>query len=307
MKKMLFIYNPHAGKALIKNKLSDIIELFVGAGYEITIFSTKQQKDATNIVIEKGEQFDIIVCSGGDGTLNEVTDGLMALTNRPPCGYIPAGTINDFASSLNLSKNMVKAAQTIINGTLFPYDIGSLNDDYFTYIAAFGAFTDVAYDTPQTSKNILGKLAYFLEGVKRVPNLPTYHLIIEFQQNGEDIKVEDDFIYGMITNSNSVGGFKGLAGKDVKLDDGFFEVVLIKNPKNIIELQKIVNALITKELDNEYMYSFLAKEILLYCEIELPWTVDGEFGGKYKTSIVKNYKQAITYIKEKIVPSVSLQ
>lgn len=296
MKKMLFIYNPYAGKGLIKNKLSDILEIFVNADYEVTIYPTKERKDATNIVMTRGKDFDIVVCSGGDGTLNEVTDGLMELKQKPFCGYIPAGTINDFASSLNIPKDMLKAAKNIVEGIPFSYDIGSLNGDFFTYIAAFGAFTDVPYDTSQAAKNILGKLAYFLEGVKRLPTIKSYTMTIQY----DDKEIKDNFIFGMFSNSNSIGGFKGLNGSNVKLDDGLFEAALIKMPQNIVELHSIVNALLTRELNNEYMYSFLASKIKVYSDVVVPWTIDGEFGGEFKKSVVENHKQAVSYIKPKV-------
>lgn len=299
-KKMLFIYNPNAGKAAIRNKLSDIVEIFVAAGFEVTIYSTKEKKDATNIVIKRGNDFDYVVCSGGDGTLNEVTDGLMLLEDRPPCGYIPAGTTNDFASSLKISKDMRKAAQIAVTGDIYPYDIGSLNNEFFTYIAGFGAFTDISYETPQASKNVLGKVAYFLEGVKRLPNLKSYKMHVEYEGN----VIEDEFIYGMITNSNSIGGFKGLNGKHVKLNDGLFEVALIKMPKNLIELQAIINALVTRELNNQYMYSFLTSQIQFHCDEYVQWTLDGEYGGSIKDALIINHKQAINYVrahKEKLI------
>lgn len=298
---MLFIYNPHAGKSAIRNKLSDIVEIFVSAGYEVTIYSTKEKKDATNIVTKRGNDFDYVVCSGGDGTLNEVTDGLMLLKDRPPCGYIPAGTTNDFATSLRISKNMTKAAQIAVTGELFPYDIGSLNEEYFTYIAGFGAFTEISYETPQATKNVLGKVAYFLEGVMRLPNLKSYKMVVEY----DGVTIEDEFIYGMITNSNSIGGFKGLNGRNVRLNDGLFEVALIKMPKNVIELQTIINALLTRELNNQYMYSFLTSHIHFHCEEHVQWTLDGEYGGSIKDALIVNHKQAISYVRaqrEKLIP-----
>lgn len=295
-KKMLFIYNPHAGKEAMKSKLSDVIQCFVSADYEVTVYPTRKKRDASEIVRERGKDFDYIVCSGGDGTLNEVTDGLMDLDTRPPCGYIPAGTVNDFASSLKIPKQILKAAEIAVDGEWFSYDIGSLNQDYFNYIAAFGAFTQVAYETPQSTKNLLGKLAYILDGVKRLPSLTFYHMKVE---NDEET-FEDDFIFGMITNSNSVGGFKGLNGKNVKLDDGLFEVSLIKNPKNPVELQSIINSLLTRVHDSKYMYTFRTKHIVLTCDEEVAWTIDGEYGGAYKKSEILVHEKAIVYRKGKM-------
>ncbi len=293
MKKMLFIYNPHAGKSAIKTRLSDIVELFVQADYEVTIFSTREKKDATKVVKNKGEQYDYIVCSGGDGTLNEVVDGLMQLENRPPCGYIPAGTVNDFASSLKIPKSIMKAAQNVVDGIPFSYDIGSLNEDYFNYVAAFGAFTEVAYETPQSIKNVLGKLAYVMDGVKRIPSLTCYSMKIRYGEG----EIEGSFLLGMITNSNSVAGIKGLTGKNVKLDDGLFEVVLVKRPSNAIELQTAINGLLNNEPDNKFIISFRTSQMELIAEEKIAWTLDGEYGGSFLEAVIKNHKQAVQFIR----------
>ncbi len=296
MEKMLFIYNPHAGKSAIKNRLSDIIELFVGSGYEVTIYSTREKKDATNIVKEKGEAYDYIVCSGGDGTLNEVVDGLMALEKRPLCGYMPAGTVNDFASSLKIPKSIMAAAKNVIEGRPFAYDIGSLNARHFNYVAAFGAFTAVAYETPQSFKNVFGKLAYFMDGAMRIPNLESYQVRVRYEGG----VIEGRFILGMITNSNSVAGLKGLTGKDVKLNDGLFEVVLVKQPNNAIELQAIINGLLMREHDDIHIYSFRAGNIELLCEEEIAWTIDGEYGGSYKEAVIENHREAVSFIRPEV-------
>ena len=179
------------------------------------------------------------MCSGGDGTLDEVVTAMARRKDPVPIGYIPTGTTNDFANSLHISKDLLEAADTAANGVPFPCDVGVFNDDYFVYIAAFGLFTDVSYETKQSVKNVLGHLAYVLEGTKRLFNIPSYH--IKITHDGETI--EDDFVFGMVTNSRSVGGFKGIVGKEVIFDDGEFEVTLIKTPKNPIELNEIVASL----------------------------------------------------------------
>lgn len=303
MKRMLFIYNPHAGKAAIKSKLSDIIELFVGADYEVTIYSTREKKDATRIVMEKGEDYDYIVCSGGDGTLNEVVDGMMSLEKRPPCGYMPAGTVNDFASSLKIPKTMMAAAQNVIEGEAFAYDIGSLNKDYFNYVAAFGAFTAVAYETPQSFKNVFGKLAYTMDGAMRLSSLEAHHMTIRYEGG----VIEDSFVFGMITNSNSVAGLKGLTGKDVKLNDGLFEVVLVKYPNNPMELQSVINGLLTRQHDDVHIYSFRASRLELTSEEEISWTVDGEYGGTYKEAVIENHREAVSFVRPRIEKQVLIE
>lgn len=179
-----------------------------------------------------------------------------------PIGYIPTGTTNDFANSLHISRNILEAADTVVNGVPFPCDVGMFNDDYFIYIAAFGLFTDVSYETKQSMKNVLGHLAYVLEGAKRLFNIPSYRIKVTYE-GGE---IEDEFIYGMVTNSRSVGGFKGIIGRDVVFDDGEFEVTLIKMPKNPIELNEIVGALLLKQIDSKHMYSFKSGSYVLTLE-----------------------------------------
>ena len=296
-KKLLFIYNPHAGKGRIRNGLSDIIELFVQKHYEVVIYATMGKKDAKKIVVDclGREDFELIVFSGGDGTLNEVISGLMLCDNKPRIGYIPTGTTNDFAYSLNLPKNMLKAAGVVLKGEAFPCDVGAINGEYFTYTAAFGIFTDAAYETPQTSKNMLGRLAYILEGIKRLPNWKSYNMEITC---GDRI-ISDNFIYGMIANSNSIGGFKGLTGKDVLLDDGLFEGIFIKMPQNVMDFQSIINDLMKGNLNSDQIFSFPVKEIQITSDELVPWVVDGEYGGEYETVNIINIKQAFTIIRKK--------
>ena len=297
-KKMLFIYNPHAGKGKIKTKLSCILELFVRNNFEVVTYPTVGKKDAKKIVIDclNRDQYDIVVCSGGDGTLNEVVNGLMMSENKTKVGYIPAGTTNDFAFSLGLPKNMPKSAQVVISGKPFLCDIGEINGEYFTYTAAFGIFTNASYETPQSTKNLLGGLAYVLEGVKSLPNWKSYHMKITC----EEAVITDHFIYGMVANSNSVGGFKGITGKGVLLDDGLFEAIFIKVPKNILDLQGIINDLLRGHLNSDHIYSFHVKDIQLTSDEPVPWTVDGEFGGELQTVNIKTFKQALPIIRNKI-------
>lgn len=288
-KSMLFIYNPKAGKALIRNKLADILDIFAKADYEITIYPTRFAGDAKQFVEGLERSFDLLVCSGGDGTLDEVVTGMIAGEKEIPIGYIPAGSTNDFANSLGISKNMQQAAKTLIAGQNFPCDIGSFNQDIFVYIAAFGLFTDVSYETKQETKNVLGHMAYLLEGVKRISAIKSYRMKVCFDGN----ELIDDFMYGMITNSISVGGFKRITGKNVKLDDGVFEVTLIKKPQNPYELNQIMAALVDRTIDTDCMYCFCTSHIELYSEKPLAWTLDGEFGGEHRKVKIKNMKQAI--------------
>lgn len=289
-KRMLFVYNPKAGKAQIKHKLADILDIFAQADYEITIHPTQRAGEAIKVVAERKPDFDLVACSGGDGTLGEVVNGMILSDCSTPLGYIPAGSTNDFAESLGLSKNMVNAAQTVVSGKDFACDIGIFNKNVFVYVAAFGVFTNVSYQTGQDMKNVLGHMAYILEGVKSLSAIRSYSMKITY---GDKV-IEDDFIFGMITNSVSVGGFKRITGKHVRLDDGVFEVTLIKKPKTPKELNDIIISLMNREFDADDMYCFRTDKLLCESQEPIAWTLDGENGGCHTNVVIEDICKAIT-------------
>lgn len=288
-KKMLFVYNPKAGKALIRSKLADILDIFTAGGYEITIVPTQKQGDATEIVRDRSDIYDVVVCSGGDGTLDESVTGMMQSNHRTPIGYIPAGSTNDFAASLAIPSDMVKAAKIIVEGKNFACDVGKFNDDTFIYVAAFGLFSDVSYSTDQEIKNALGHSAYILSSGKSLINSRTHRLKV----TAGDRVIEDTFIYGMISNSKQVGGFQGITGQNVELDDGEFEVTLIKQPQSPAELNTILIALLERDLNNDLMYSFRASDVKIECEDDVRWALDGEDGGAHKKVHISAIQKAI--------------
>lgn len=292
MKRVLFVFNPHSGKAQIKNSLLEIVDAMVKADCEVTIYPTQGQGDAVRMVEEAAEDYDVIVCSGGDGTLDEAVTGMMRRKKQLPLGYIPAGSTNDFATSLGIPREMVQAAETAVNGKGFRCDIGAFNEDYFVYVAAFGLFTEVSYETSQEWKNVLGHAAYILEGAKRLHDIPSFLMQVEYNNK----RVQDEFIFGMISNSTSVGGFKGMTGKDVLLDDGVFEVTLIKKPRNPIELNEIIASLINLVDDTDMVYSFKTSEVKFQARNPVAWTLDGEFGGEHTGVVVKNLCKAIEIV-----------
>ncbi len=293
-RKMLFIYNPNAGRGRIRTKLSQILEIILKTEYEIVIYPTRQKMDAREIAKEyaTNNKCDAIVCSGGDGTLNEVVGGLMEVGCSLPVGYIPSGTTNDFGYSLNIPKDMEKAAEIIVKGATLLCDVGSMNNSYFTYTAAFGLFTDVSYDTPQNFKNVLGRMAYILSGISKLHSVKVYHLRIEH----EDEVVEDDFIYGMLANSNSIGGFRGITGSQVLLDDGLFELFLIRRPHNLVELSGIINDLMHNVITGKHIYYHRVHSVKIISECDMPWSLDGEYGGTTTEANIVIHKQAIPYI-----------
>ena len=261
----------------------------VKAGYEVTIHSTQDREDAMQKVKNETKNYDLVICSGGDGTLDEAVTGMMQSEKKVPLGYIPAGSTNDFANSLKIPKDIVKAAHVAVEGRKFQVDVGYFNGDSFIYIAAFGLFTDVSYQTSQELKNVLGHAAYILEGAKRLHNITSYKMRVEYDGN----IIEDEFAYGMITNSVSVGGFKKLTGKNVLLDDGLFEVTLIRMPKNPVEWNEILSCLANLKDDSDLIYTFKTDCVKFLPEDVIPWTLDGEFGGEHKNVIVKNVHQAL--------------
>lgn len=300
MARLLFIYNPNAGKGLIRRNLSDVLERLSAAGYKLSVFPTAKKGDAKECAAKRSLRHDYVVCSGGDGTLNEVVNGLMSLAvsgkEIPRLGYIPAGTVNDFASSLEIPKNSDEAVEVVLKGIEKPTDIGSFATGptakifgYFTYVAAFGAFTEVAYQTPQETKNVIGKAAYFLEGIKSLQYIRPYHIKVTY----DDVTIEDDFIYGMITNSKSVGGFKGITGPSVYLDDGKFDAILIKNPRTPMDLQDIINSLLNMDMKTTNIYHFHAGKVVLLSDEKIQWTLDGESGGAHRIVTINDHRQAI--------------
>lgn len=288
-KKMLFVYNPKAGKEHIRDHLADILDVFASHDYEITIVPTRRRDEAREVVANRREDYDLVVCSGGDGTLDETVTGMLQSGFRTPIGYIPAGSTNDFGGSLTLPKNMVRAAETIMQGQNFPCDMGSFNEDIFVYIAAFGLFTDVSYETDQDMKNVLGHMAYLLEGMKRLSAVRSYHMKITCDEQ----VIEDDFVFGMVTNSVSVGGFKNITGKDVQMDDGLLEVTLIKKPRNPVELNSIMMALINRDFDSNYMYCLRTSKLVLEADEPISWTLDGENGGSHQRVEIEDLHRAV--------------
>jgi len=291
--KALIIANPLAGKKIIKRHINAIKDTFTKNNYDVDVFFTEASGDARQKASDCANAYELIVCCGGDGTVNEVVSGIMPHENRPPIGYIPAGSTNDFANTLSLSKIPAQAANNIIKGTPHTMDIGSFNGRNFVYIACFGAFTRSSYSTPQDLKNVLGHLAYILEGTKEIPNLKPCHVKVE-----TDGKIyEDDYIFGSVSNTTSVAGLIKLSKDDVSLSDGFFEVILIKNPKTLIDVGKILVSFQTQKYDEEWITFLHTDKATFTFTEDVPWSLDGEFQKAEKTVNVINHRGAVTIIK----------
>lgn len=292
-KKLLLIVNPHSGTGKMKPNLLKVVEIFSNADYTVTVYPTKSRLDATNKVESLGNgEYDLIVVCGGDGTLNEVITGVMNKKLDCRLGYIPSGTLNEWSSGLGISRNISHAAKDIVNGKEITIDIGKFGEKYFSYTASFGAFTSASYSAPQEVKNVLGQAAYFFEGVKSLGSIKPIKM--KFTADGRVI--EGDFLFGAITNSMSVGGIVKFDESVVKLNDGFFEVMLIRNPDNILKLQPMIDGILKKELNREGMEFFHTKKITVETEAGLSWTLDGEYAEGVEKLEITNIHNAIKLI-----------
>ena len=291
-KNLLLIMNPCAGTKKANKYLTDILVLFGENGYRCDVHLTECKGDAKKYVAENAKSFDLVVAIGGDGTFNEVVSGVLKSGADVEIGYIPAGSTNDFANSLKLSKNILKAAGDIMEGNAKQIDVGSFNGRVFSYVASFGAFTEASYKTPQNTKNSLGHLAYALEGIKDIMNLKSKHLRI----TADDTVIEDDFIFGAICNSTSVGGMINLDPELVDFSDGLFELLLVRLPKDLFELNEILVSLSSKRYATKMITFLSAKNITVETKENINWTLDGEYAYGEEKIKIDNINKAIKII-----------
>lgn len=291
MKKLLLLINPHAGKGGYKNALAEVLMTFHRAGFSTTVAFTDKRGDAPDIAAASAGEYDRIVCVGGDGTLSETISGLMQVEHRPALGYIPMGTTNDCAASLGIGHDPAAAARIAASGRSLQLDVGRMNGQrYFSYVAAFGAFTEVSYQTPQDQKNALGKFAYFLDGVGRLPNLTHRWAKVEYDGG----VLEDDFIFAAVTNARSVAGFIRLKeDAGVSLSDGLFEIILIRTPETPIQLGTIITDLLANKFESEYTMLLHSSRVQFTFRDPVAWTLDGEDGGVHSQVLCENIPRAI--------------
>ena len=293
-KKLMLIINPSAGKGAYKVNLGDALHVLDMGGYRTSLFFTSEPGEATEFATSYAMDYDTVACIGGDGTLSEVISGLMELKSPPPLGYIPMGTANDVATTLALPKNnTIGAARRIVHGSPHPFDVGGFGDrEYFAYIAAFGAFTEVSYATPQSQKKVLGHLAYVLHGAMALPKIESYKTRVEYDGG----VIEGDFLYGSVSNSTSVAGIVHLRDDLVCLGDGYSELVLVRNPGNLAEFKNIVDSVIYQKYDNDDLLILHTKRAKFSFEKPVAWTRDGEAGGEYQEIQLCNYRSPIQFI-----------
>ena len=292
-KRLLLIVNPKSGREKMRGQLLRVTEILTRGGYEVTVYPTKEKGDGTVRAAQiKQNEYDRVVVCGGDGTLNEVITGLMNTGVKCTLGYIPSGTLNEWSSGLHIARDIPTAAKDIINGEMVELDIGKFDDKYFSYTASFGAFTEASYSAPQDIKNVLGQAAYFFEGIKSLGNIKPIHL----KFTADDREVEGDFLFGAISNSMSVGGIVKFNETTVKLNDGLFEVVLIKNPSSITEFQSILEGILRQDLDRKGIEFFHTKAITVSGGSDVSWTLDGEYAAGKDEIKIENIHSAIRLI-----------
>ncbi len=292
MKRLLFIINPKAGRTAIRSDIFEIIMIFSEAGYEVVTYPTKDAQDAERKICADGADYDMIVCAGGDGTLDNTVCGYIKMEEGSvPIGYIPVGTTNDFARSLRISRKPIEAAKQIMTGKRTKIDVGQFADKSFIYIAAFGIFTDVSYSTNQSLKKAIGHSAYVIEAIRNIGNYKGFSLTAQF----DDMLITGKYLYGMVTNTLSVGGFRLRGAKHVILDDGKFDCLFVRMPSSPMELQQILAGLLQNDVEgNEMFFQCKASRVVVESEEEIPWTLDGEFGGSLSKVEILNRKQALT-------------
>ncbi len=290
----LLIINPKAGRKAAQYNFNKVVKVFSQYGMDVTVVSTKCRKDATNITKSLASQYDLVVCMGGDGTLNEVVIGLMSLPvdERPKFGYIPAGTTNDFAKNLKIPTDANKAAEIIANGKVRSIDIGYFQNTNFIYSATFGFLTEVAYLTDQKKKNVLGKFAYFIEGIKRIWRNNSYEITMEYDGH----RIEGNFAFGAITNTLSLAGLIKFDPKKINLDDGLFEVILIENPKKTSILRMTFAKLMQNKIDKNLVHLITASNIKITSKNPIAWCIDGESGGDFTDVMIENKMRSIEVI-----------
>ncbi len=272
MKKMLFLMNPYAGTRRANRYLTQILSVFNRAGYTVVTHMTAGPGDGAAAVERLAPYMDTVVCCGGDGTFNETVNGLLRSGADIPIGYIPAGSTNDFAAGLHLPTNIMEAANAIVEGQPHSYDVGCFGQRYFAYVASFGSFTRSSYATPQNIKNALGHTAYILEGIQELSQIRKLHMRLELDEE----TIEDDFIFGAISNSTSIGGILTLDPRQVDMCDGKFELLLVRAPRDLLEISECIRALRTQRYNCNMITFRSTTHVRVTDGAELVWTLDGE-------------------------------
>lgn len=288
-KKVLVLINPNSGKKNSKESVLDALNLFSANNYQMEIYLSQKPMDVTRYIEENGERFDVVAVFGGDGTLNEATNGLMKLKHKPVISYFPTGTMNDFGTNFGLTNDMKQCATVACVGNIESFDVGKMNSRYFNYVAGFGAFCNVSYETKQELKKQIGNLAYIIKALHEIPNLHPYHV----KMNLDGQVFEKDLMFGLIINGNRVAGFEMVEQADNTFKDGLFDIILVEHTPNPLELYNYPLGVLHPELNMKYVERYQAKSIIIESQEKLAWTLDGEEGEETLVARVENISQAL--------------
>lgn len=288
-KKLLVLINPNSGKKNSKESVLDALNLFSANNYQMEIYLSQKPMDVTRYIEENGERFDVVAVFGGDGTLNEATNGLMKLKHKPVISYFPTGTMNDFGTNFGLTNDMKQCANIACVGHIESFDVGKMNSHYFNYVAGFGAFCNVSYETKQELKKQIGNLAYIIKAIHEIPNLHPYHV----KMNLDGKFFEKDLMFGLIINGNRVAGFEMVEQADNTFKDGLFDIILVEHTPNLLELYNYPLGVLHPELNMKYVERYQAKSIIIESQEKLAWTLDGEEGEETLVARVENISQAL--------------
>lgn len=288
-KKVLVLINPNSGKKNSKESVLDALNVFSANNYQMEIYLSQKPMDVTRYIEENGERFDVVAVFGGDGTLNEATNGLMKLKHKPVISYFPTGTMNDFGTNFGLTNDMKQCANIACAGHIESFDVGKMNSRYFNYVAGFGAFCNVSYETKQELKKQIGNLAYIIKALHEIPNLHPYHV----KMNLDGKVFEKDLMFGLIINGNRVAGFEMVEQADNTFKDGLFDIILVEHTPNLLELYNYPLGVLHPELNMKYVERYQAKSIIIESQEKLAWTLDGEEGEETLVARVENISQAL--------------
>ena len=288
-KKVLVLINPNSGKKNSKESVLDALNVFSANNYQMEIYLSQKPMDVTRYIEENGERFDVVAVFGGDGTLNEATNGLMKLKHKPVISYFPTGTMNDFGTNFGLTNDMKQCANIACAGNIESFDVGKMNSRYFNYVAGFGAFCNVSYETKQELKKQIGNLAYIIKAIHEIPNLHPYHV----KMNLDGKILEKDLMFGLIINGNRVAGFEMVEQADNTFKDGLFDIILVEHTPNPLELYNYPLGVLHPELNMKCVERYQAKSIIIESQEKLAWTLDGEEGEETLVARVENISQAL--------------
>lgn len=288
-KKVLVLINPNSGKKNSKESVLDALNVFSANNYQMEIYLSQKPMDVTRYIEENGERFDVVAVFGGDGTLNEATNGLMKLKYKPVISYFPTGTMNDFGTNFGLTNDMKQCAYIACAGHIESFDVGKMNSRYFNYVAGFGAFCNVSYETKQELKKQIGNMAYIIKALHEIPNLHPYHV----KMNLDGKVFEKDLMFGLIINGNRVAGFEMVEQADNTFKDGLFDIILVEHTPNPLELYNYPLGVLHPELNMKYVERYQAKSIIIESQEKLAWTLDGEEGEETLVASIENISQAL--------------